>query len=278
MDFRRISADELAKAAKLSLRAIREYLRTAPKDRTATDKTVKSLAGALSSKEVQCRPAYLAAWENSDGSIVTTDASDPTLKRPSSAQKPEAHEPAGPTKQKLTLRAETERELGLHDQTIEVAGRALPLVGCDWIERIEMEYEEYGGKQFALQGLIDDRRNIAAVAVPILDAEDGRGAAQFLIKRSATGVSSDGTEKSVPIYPTIFASKGEHGKELYRCLKEKVPVIVRAKLAIVKKRPATATEARFEGFFHFESGRPKPRPWAFVVEEVVSDAPRGKRR
>ena len=55
-----------------------------------------------------------------------------------------------------------------------------------------MEYEEHEGKLFALEGAVDDRRNIPPVAAALLDAENGRGAAQFLIKRVATGTNGDG--------------------------------------------------------------------------------------
>jgi hypothetical protein len=80
------------------------------------------------------------------------------------------------------------------------------------------------------------------------------------------------------VFPTVFAPKGEHGKQLMRCHREAVEVMLRVHL-VVAERNGLAGDERWEGFIFFETGKPKPRSWAFVVDALEeASAPRRARK
>jgi len=102
-----------------------------------------------------------------------------------------------------------------------------------------------------------------------LDAELGRGAGCFKVERTVAGIDEDGNEVSVPVFPTVFAPKGDHGKRLMSLHRDRVPVTVLVHLT-VSERNGLKGEDRWEGYISFEAGKPKPRSWAFVVDEVIA--------
>jgi hypothetical protein len=168
----------------------------------------------------------------------------------------------------LTANAEIERAIGRHRDTVTLPSGSYPLVGVDWMQEIEGRYAEFLDQTFAACGLITDQRPIPTKAAVRLDAEQGRGAGCFKIERTATGTDANGNRQSVSVFPTVFAPKGDHGKQLMTCHRERVPVTVLRHLK-VDERNGLKGEDRWEGYFSFEAGKPKPRSWAFVVDEVI---------
>jgi hypothetical protein len=195
---------------------------------------------------------------------------DPTL-RLSKAQSPDdggAQTSPATKRRALTTNAERERNIGRHRDVVELPSGTYPLIGCDWLQELENQFADHAGKTFAVAGMVGDQKPIPAKAAAVLDADVGRGAAYFKIVRTASGIGPDEQQDSVPLFPTVFATRGEHGKTLSRCLKEKLPVTVLVHIVTTQRKVESSAD-RWEGFFFFEVGRPSPKLWALVVDEVI---------
>lgn len=278
-EFRRMTQRQLSAAtgrAGVKERTIRKMESNDPQE-TAEDDTIRGLAKALCDREKQivCHPEFLARWLNSNGTFDVFDVSDPTL---APAPPPAVAANTGsvvvsgdiePKRRKLTANAEVERAIGRHRDLVTLPSGTFPLIGVDWMQEIEGRYAEFVGQTFATCGLITDQRPIPAKAAMRLGAEQGRGAGCFKIERTASGVDKDGSPCSVPVFPTVFAPKGEHGKQLMNAHRERTPVTVLVHLR-VSERNGLKGEDRWEGYISFEAGKPKPRSWAFVVDDVIA--------
>jgi hypothetical protein len=281
-EFRQMTAKELIAATRNGVkeRTIRQLESKQPQ-KTVEDLTVRALAKALCepAKGIVCHPEFLAWWRERNGTL--RDA-DPKLIDPSLATAPKTaplvveEPPADPSpaakRRALTTNAERERNIGRHRDTVKLSSGDYPLVGCDWLQEIEHQFAEYVGQTFAIAGLVSDQRVIPAKAADRLKADVGRGAAYFKIVRKASGTDDDGLTDAVTLFPTVFAIRGEHGKALSRCLKDKVPVTVLVHIVTTERKVEPGGD-RWEGYFVFEVGRPTPKLWAFVVDEVHVDEP-----
>lgn len=252
------------------------------------DGIIRALAKAFSSDGVLCDPQFLGTWQSDDGTLERRNEEliDPTLapaapRRPRATPVPKmrtrgvpaAINDAEPTalevQRRLTANAEIERTIALHAMTVAVRNARHPLVGLDWLKEFETSYAEYEGRTFAVAGQVLDTRPIPPRAVGILNAESGRGAAYFKVGRIARGTDADGTTHQVEVYPTVFAPRGEHGKQLVTAHKEKRLVTVLARLVVAERKVGSTREDTWEGFIWYEIGRPNPRPYALVVDEVM---------
>ena len=180
-------------------------------------------------------------------------------------------EPSGLELQRpLTSNAEVERAIGRHADVVTLPTGTYPLVGCDWLHELETQYAEYVGKTFAVVGLVRDTRPIPQRAVTVLNAESGRGATYVKIGRIASGRDSHGGSHHIDVWPTVFAPKGEHGKALLAAHREKLLVTVLVRIVIAERKVGATRDDTWEGFFWYEKGKPSPKPWAFVSDEVIT--------
>jgi hypothetical protein len=138
---------------------------------------------------------------------------------------------------------------------------------------VDAPYAEHVGHVLAVAGGPDDARPIPARAARIVRAESGRGAACFKLTRHVQGVDAAGRPHGVHVYATVFAARGEHGKRLMHCHKRGEPVTVLVRVVVAEAKKGDTPDERWEGFFIFEPGKPSPKPWAFVVEEVSQSQP-----
>jgi hypothetical protein len=271
--FHRMTTVELVTATKglVKDRTIRELESNQPRP-TMNDETVRALSKAFTRDGIICHPEFLASWRRDDGTLQEPDPDlvDPTLPRSKAPPPDESDAPtsAAAKRRALTMNAERERNIGRHRDTVELPSGKYPLIGCDWLQELENQFADHIGQTFAVAGAVTDQRAIPSKAAAILQADTGRGAAQFKIVRKASGEDPDGQPDSVPLFPTVFAIRGEHGKALSRCLKEKLPVTVLVHIVTTKRKVEPGAD-RWEGFFFFEVGRPTPKLWALIVDSVI---------
>lgn len=291
-DFRRLTVPELCKRTRnkqgrhgVTERTVR-LLESKKPQGSMQDSTVSALVKALSDATagIVCHPEFLATWQNSDGTMESTAANliDPTLPAAPAPTKPSVaaktielkpvvvREPSGLEIQRpLTSNAEIERAIGRHADTVTLRSGTFPVVGCDWLHELETQYADHLDRTFAITGDVRDTRPIPARAVAVLGAESGRGAAYVKIGRIATGRDSQGQNHKVDVWPTVFAPRGEHGKALLRAHKENRRVTVLVHIVIAERKVGATRDETWEGFFWYEKGKPSPKPWAFVADEVI---------
>jgi hypothetical protein len=199
--------------------------------------SVKALAGVF-----KCAPEELATWIARPPRGADSDEIDSLL--------------ALPTPSTLARRAHRERELGRDGEMVETRGRRVELVGPTLLKRCHAACATVAGERFAVAGVVKDYEALPARAAAVLGVEVGHGS-RFLIARTVA--------RGVPFYATVFTRRLAHTQALLRAgeAKARATVIVR----VVVENPA----GEWKGFFIFEK-RPKPHPFAFVVEELVSAA------
>jgi hypothetical protein len=164
-------------------------------------------------------------------------------------------DPAAPRIATLTERAGHELAIGAK-KTISLRNETIEVVGTGLIQDCMTAFALHEGKGFAVEGIVSDTRYLPDIAARALGAQIGAGAS-FRIDREIV--------KGLPVYVSVFTRRGEHTRELlerHRARKE-VTVLVR----IFTKPP----EGEWKGFLIFEK-KPKPRPWIFVVDEILPAA------
>jgi transcriptional regulator with XRE-family HTH domain len=225
---------ELAKKSGLTERAIRLYeSKRAPKTMYAA--SVKALAGVLG-----CAPEDLATWV--------------TRPRRGSGDEDEVESLLTlPQPSTLARRAHRERELGKDGEVVVTGGGRYPLVGPTLLKRCQAACATVAGERFAIAGTVQDYEPLPARAAAVLDVRAGQGS-RFLLARNIA--------RGVPFYATVFTRALAHTERLVCAgeAKSRVTVIVRV---IVKE-----DDGDWKGFFIFEK-RPRPHPFAFVVEDLV---------
>jgi transcriptional regulator with XRE-family HTH domain len=232
-DAAKLEQGELAKKSGLTERTIRLLeSKRAPKTMYAT--SVRALAGAL-----RCAPEDLATWVARRRGHDVDDEIESVIALP----------PTGT----LSRRAQREQELGRDSDAVTVAGRRVELVGPTLLKRCHAACGTVEGQVFALSGMVKDYDALPARAATVLGVTVGHGS-RFLLARNVA--------RGVPFYATVFTGKLDHTRALIEVAEQKSRVTV---LARIKVHPP---DGDWKGFFIFEK-RPKPHPFAFIVEEIL---------
>jgi transcriptional regulator with XRE-family HTH domain len=230
---RKMEMADLAKRSGLAERTLWLYeSRTPPKSIHAD--SVKRLALAL-----ECEREELARWE----AFRQLDAPDD-----------QAIDSTGlPRVGTLFRRAEEERQFG-GSNAITTGSGTYDLLGPVVLRRCFSACAVHQDQKFAVAGLITDHDYLPEVAAKKLGAKIGAGA-RFRMERKIT--------KALPVYATVFTRDVNHTRHLmdHADSKKMATVIVR----VVVEPP----EKDWKGFFIFEKTH-RPRPFAFVVEEVAA--------
>ena len=226
---------ELAKRSGLTERTVR-LLESKRAPRTMYASSLKALATVL-----QCAPEELATWVQRPRG--KTDDDDDAIETVLALPQPGT----------LARRAQRERELGRDGTMIETPRGRFELVGPTLLKRCHAACAAVDGERFAIAGVVADYGALPARAASALDVDVGHGA-RFLFARNIA--------RGVPFYATAFSRALVHSRALIAAgeAKARATVIVR----VVVKEPVDD----WKGFFIFEK-RPKPQPFAFVVDELV---------
>jgi len=226
---------ELAKKSGLTERAIRLLeSKSAPKTMYAA--TVKALAGTL-----ECAPEDLATWISRRRGHDVDDEIQSILALPPAST--------------LARRAQREQELGRDHETLTTTGGRYALLGPTLLKRCHAACATVENELFAISGLIKDYDSVPARAATVLGVNVGRGA-RFLLARNVA--------RGVPFYATVFTRDLTLTRQLIDLAEDTSRATVLAR--VVVKEPVDD----WKGFFIFEK-RPKPHPFAFVVEQLISD-------
>lgn len=195
---------------------------------------------------------YRLAYECEAKAFVRwADHDDEEAKR--KPRTPRINDPAAPVIATLTERSKHEllihggKKIKIGDEEIEVVGNAI-------VQDCMTAFALHEGKRFAVDGQITDVRYLPEPAAKVLDAKLGEGAS-FRIDREIV--------KGLPVYVSVFTRSAAHTRHIMDCHKgeKNVTVVVR----IFVKPP----ENDWKGFLIFEK-KPKPRPWIYLVEEIVT--------
>jgi hypothetical protein len=228
---RKLDRRELAKKAGLRERTIRLH-ESAKAPATMQADTVKRLALAL-----QIERELFARWvDQALPEVIDDDQNDPSLP------------PVGT----LGERARREREMG-KAAALETPSGQYELLGAARLKQCMTACALYKDQRFAVAGKVDNHESLPDPAAKVLDVEIGVGARFMLVRKIAKGL---------PLYATVFTREIDHTRRLIDCAEagDKITVISRVVVAPPKDD--------WKGFFIFEKP-PKPRPFAFVVEEIV---------
>jgi transcriptional regulator with XRE-family HTH domain len=220
---------ELAKKSGLTERAIR-LVESKRAPKTMYAATVKALAGSL-----KCAPEDLATWVPRRRGHDVDDEIQSVLALPPAST--------------LARRARREQELGRDHETLG----SHALLGPTLLKRCHAACATVEHERFAIAGLLKDYDALPARAAAALDVKVGHGA-RFLLARNVA--------RGVPFYATVFTRELAHTRQLIELAEGKARVTVVAR--VVVKEPVDD----WKGFFIFEK-RPKPHPFAFVVDSVI---------
>ncbi|HEX6837532.1 MAG TPA: helix-turn-helix transcriptional regulator [Polyangia bacterium] len=226
---------ELAKKSGLTERAIRLYeSKRAPKTMYAA--TVKALAGSL-----KCAPEDLATWIPRRRGHDVDDEIQSILALPPAST--------------LARRAQREQELGRDHETLTTTSGRYALVGPTLLKRCHAACATVDNELFAISGRLEDYDSLPARAAAMLEVKVGHGA-RFLVARNVA--------RGVPFYATVFTRHLLQTRRLIDLAEGKSRATLLAR--VVVREPVDD----WKGFFIFEK-RPKPHPFAFVVEHILSD-------
>ena len=230
----RLEQRELAKKSGLTERTIR-LLESRRAPRTMYAASVKALAGVL-----QCAPEELATWvtrprrgADDEDDVDTT----PLLPAPGT----------------LARRAHRERELGRDGGFVDTPSGRVELVGPTLLKRCHAACATVAGQRFAVAGVVQDYEALPARAAAVLGVKVGHGS-RFLLARNVA--------RGVPFYATVFTRGLDDTQRLLAAGE------ARARATVVVRVVVVEPDGDWKGFFIFEK-RPKPHPFAFVVDEVV---------
>ena len=229
----RLEQRELAKKSGLTERAIR-LLESKRAPKTMYAATVKALAGTL-----KCAPEDLATWVPRRRGHDADDEIQSLVALPPSST--------------LARRAHREQELGRDADTLTTTTGRWPLLGPTLLKRCHAACATVAGERFAVSGHVKDYEALPARAAAVLGARVGHGS-RFLVARTVA--------RGVPFYATVFTRDAAHSAALIAAGEAHARVTVVAR--VVVREP----DGDWKGFFIFEK-RPKPHPFAFVVEEIL---------
>jgi transcriptional regulator with XRE-family HTH domain len=223
---------ELAKKSGLTERTIR-LLESKRAPKTMYASSLKALAGTL-----KCAPEDLATWVSRRRGHDADDEIDSLVALPPAST--------------LARRAQREQELGRGGEVFQTERGRYERLGPTLLKRCHAACAAVEGRTFAVSGTVKDYEALPARAAAVLDVSVGHGS-RFLIARNVA--------KGVPFYATVFTRTLDHTRALLDAAegKSKITLLVR----VVVAPPAED----WKGFFIFEK-RPKPHPFAFVVEEL----------
>jgi transcriptional regulator with XRE-family HTH domain len=225
--------DELAARSGVSDRQIRAIESSRP-PASIQLRTLRDLSGAL-----KCEREEIATW--------VTPA--PTAPKEVAAV---AHKL--PPSSTLAQRAAQERKAKIRARTVAAGdGSPIEIVGFDRLYELDAAFGEHEGRRWAVEGKVTEHRALPPYVEPILDVKTGLGA-QFLVVRKVA---------KEPLYLSVFTRSVEHTRQLIGAERngEKICAVAR----VVVARP----KGEWKGFFIFEK-RPKPHPWALVVDELLA--------
>lgn len=228
----RLEQRELAKKSGLTERTIR-LLESKRAPKTMYASSVKALAGTL-----RCLPEDLATWVSRVRGHDADDEIDTLV--------------ALPPSRTLARRAQREQELGRDGETMLTSHGRFELLGPTLLKRCHAACATVEGQRFAVSGQVKDYDALPARAAKRLRVKVGHGA-RFLVARNVA--------RAVPFYTTVFTRELGHTRRLLELgeSKSRASLLVR----VVVQVPA----GEWKGFFIFEK-RPRPHPFAFVVEEI----------
>jgi transcriptional regulator with XRE-family HTH domain len=231
---------ELAKKSGLTERTIR-LLESKRAPKTMYASSVKALAGTL-----KCAPEDLATWVSRRRGHDADDEIESVIALPPAST--------------LGRRAQREQELGRDGEELITERGRFERLGPTLLKRCHAACAAVKGHTFAVSGSVKDYEALPARAAAVLGVEVGHGS-RFLIARNVA--------KGVPFYATVFTRTLAHTRALLDAAEEKSKITL---LVRVEVRPPLDD---WKGFFIFEK-RPKPHPFAFVVEELCElSAPPG---
>lgn len=232
----RLEQAELARRSGLTERTIR-LLESRRAPRTMYASSVKALAGALA-----CAPEDLATWvARPRGRDADADDTMAALL---------ALPPAGT----LARRADRERALGRDGARLDTPAGPVALVGPTLLKRCHAACATVEGQRFAVAGVVQDWGALPPRAAAVLGARVGHGS-RFLVARNVA--------RGVPFYATVFTRALAHTRRLLEAGEG------RARVAVVVRVVVAPPDNDWKGFFVFEK-RPRPHPWAFVVDDVLA--------
>jgi transcriptional regulator with XRE-family HTH domain len=221
---------ELAKKAGLAERTIR-LLESKRAPKTMYASSVKALAGVF-----KCAPEELATWVARRRGHDVSEELESLIALP----------PSGT----LSRRAQRERELGRDGEKLG----EVELCGPTLLKRIGAACAAAEGQRLAFTGLVKEYDALPARAADVLQISVGHGARFLLARHVARGV---------PFYATVFTLTLAHTRALIDRAEDK------ARAALVARVVVKPAAGDWKGFFIFEK-RPKPHPFAFVVEELLA--------
>lgn len=199
------------------------------------DDTVKAYAAAY-----KCDPQEFVKWIDHASTDPKNEIDD------------HAHDPIAPPAGTLERRAQRERELGGATRITTTTG-SYEVLGAALLRRCFSACQVHKDEQFAIIGRISDQDYIPEFAARMLGAEVGAGAI-FKIERKIA--------KGLPVYATVFTRTVAHTKHLM----DRADAQKRA--TVIARVFVKVPDEYWKGFFIFEKPK-RPRPFAFVVEEVV---------
>ena len=205
--------------------------------RLLRDDTVKRYAAAY-----KCEAEAFVKWEDHAARVVPSDHAEPVL------------DPIAPPSGTLERRAQRERELGGGAQVTTPSG-SYELLGAALLRRCFSACQVHKDQRVAIVGRISDQDYVPEFAAKVLGAAVGAGAI-FKIERKIA--------KGLPVYATVFTRTVEHT----RYLMDRADAQKRA--TVIARVFVKVPDEHWKGFFIFEKPK-RPRPFAFVVEEVVEE-------
>ena len=229
----RLEQRELAKKSGLTERAIR-LLESKRAPKTMYAATVKALAGTL-----KCAPEDLATWVPRRRGHDADDEIQSLVALPPSST--------------LARRAHREQELGRDADTLTTTTGRWPLLGPTLLKRCHAACATVAGERFAVSGHVKDYEALPARAAAVLGARVGHGS-RFLVARNVA--------RGVPFYATVFSRALDHTRRLLDIAEGKTRATLLVRVVVAEP------DGDWKGFFIFEK-RPKPHPFAFVVEELL---------
>jgi transcriptional regulator with XRE-family HTH domain len=239
---RQMDRSELAKKAGLGVRTIELWESPRP-PKTMARETLRRLAKALESPQ-----AALARWVPYGGGEAAPPLDD------------EERLPAIVTST-LSRLAEEARAAGAAGLTVTVPSGTYPLLGPSLFEKCDKAHGRYRDQRLAVVGHVKSFDHLPARACEVLRVRVGDGA-KFLITRTI--------KRGNLFYSTVFTRDLDSTVQLQDYADQKTRVI-----AVVRVFDAPQKDD-WKGFFVFERTSrerksPRPRPYAFVVEEVHAD-------
>jgi transcriptional regulator with XRE-family HTH domain len=223
--------EELASRSGVSDRQIRAIESSRP-PATIQLRTLRDLSGAL-----KCQHEDVAQWFEADARVPVEVS-------------PVAHKL--PPASTLAQRAALERKARIRPRLIDSSTGKVEVIGFDRLYELDAAFGDHEGQKWAVEGKITEHRGLPPYVEPILDVKTGIGA-QFLVVRKVA---------REPLYVSVFTRSGEHTKRLIEAERKAHAVCAVARLVVARPK------AEWKGFFIFEK-RPRPHPWALVVDELL---------